>query len=71
MLQSISGNIDNLHFSNLRFHNNHNIDKSNSCRNLILDIIFVGHKNKLLLNSHDIKKCKTVNTQTEFDFFRD
>lgn len=76
VVKIISLNIENINFSELCYFRNHNLDKANSCRALIMDMILINYKNKLesqhRMTSSDVIRGISGNasTQTEDIFFR-
>lgn len=72
LIRMISMNIENLHYSDASYFRNNRLDKFNTCRMLILDIIAIEHK-RIIRDSQrtvSIVSTRNIETQTESEFFR-
>lgn len=67
LIHSMSTNIRNVRFVELGYRNSYAIDKLNTCRQIVLDIILLNYKNKQQFNA--TKTAKSVHTQTQQKFF--
>lgn len=72
LIETISLHMENLHFSKLSFYRNGQLDKSNSCRWLVLDIMLLDYTIPIhsTTNKNNSKDVKSISTQTDV-FFRD
>lgn len=72
LIETISLHMENLHFSKLSFYSNSQLDRSNSCRWLVLDIMLLDYTIPIhsTTNKNSSKDVKSISTQTDV-FFRD
>lgn len=62
LIETISLHIDNLYFSKLSFAKNNQLDRTNSCRWLILDIFLLDYKNHFTQNKDGRKEVENIST---------
>lgn len=67
LIHNMSTNIRSARFVELSYRNNYAIDKFNTCRQIVLDIMLLNYKNKQQFNA--TKTAKSVHTQTQQKFF--
>lgn len=71
LIQIISSNVQNTYTTELRYHIDRRVDKRNTCRSVVLDIMLLDCKNKSNYMNHTHKKTtRNVQTQVENKFFR-
>lgn len=71
LIEIISCNMENFHYSKLSFYRNNQLNRTNSCRWLISDIFLLEHTDKHYTKIKNVReKVETVSTQTDV-FFRD
>lgn len=69
-LNSLDSFFDNLHYSQIFYFNKSILDKDNTCRSLMLDILKIGHRNLILNNKKKTVYMSNDNINLDRFFFR-
>lgn len=71
LIETVSLHMENLYFTKLSFYGNYQLDRVNSCRWLVLDIMLLDYNAKYsTTNRTSRKSVENMSTQTDNDYPR-